>query len=543
MFDPMMSKYSVIILDEAHERTLATDILFGLLKDVLKLRPELKCLVMSATLEAKKFQDYWNGAPLLQVPGRMYPVEVFFDLVPAKDYVQEAIETVGLIHLQEPPGDILLFLNGEDEIETACYEIEQNGDGKLWVLPLYSSLPMNRQREVFDAAPVGIRKVVVATNIAETSVTIDGVVYVVDPGLSKQKLYNPRTHVDSLLVSPISRASAMQRAGRAGRTRPGKCFRLYTLETFKTDLLESTYPEIIRSNLCSVVLTLLTLGKDDLVKFDFMEPPSPEAMMRALDMLHHLGAIDQDSETKKLILTEDGRNMSEFPVDPHLAKALMAAARRGCCDEVIIIIAMLSVPPPFQRPRHALKAADRAHKAFASGLGDHLSLLSTYNQYEGAADGKSQFCKDNFLQERSMKQVDNICRQLRAIAQKRNLLATTPALESGGLTVQIRKSLIEGFFMQCSHIDQGGKNYLSVQDQQMVKVHPGSFLNHMPEWVLFHETVVTDRCYMRNVTAIAPEMLIEVAPQFYNPKKETCKLGDVARKSLERALPRLNLKR
>jgi len=313
------------------------------------------------------------------------------------------------------------------------------------------------------------------------------------------------------------------------------------MRTFESELLESTHPEIIRSNLSSVVLTLLTLGKDDLVKFDFMEPPSPEAMMRALDMLHHLGAVEQDPDTKKLILTDDGRHMAEFPVDPHLAKALIAAARRGCCDEVIIIIAMLSVPPPYQRPRHNPKAADRAHKAFASGLGDHLSHLSTYNQYEGAGDnaGKTQFCKDHFLQDRSMKQVDNICRQLRGISQKRNLLANSPTLEGGGLTVQIRKSLLEGFFMQCSHIDQGGKNYLSVQEQQLVKVHPGSFLTHMPEWVLYHETVVTDRCYMRNVTAISPEMLIEVAPQFYHPKRDTCKLGEVARKSLERALPRL----
>lgn len=261
--------------------------------------------------------------------------------------------------------------------------------------------------------------------------------------------------------------------------------------------------------------------------------------MRALDMLYHLGAVAQHKETRNLVLTEIGAHMAEFPVDPHLARAIIGAAKRGCCDEVLIIVAMLSVPPPFQRPRYAQKAADRAHKAFASGLGDHLSLLSTYNQYAGASDWKAQFCKDNFLQERSMKQVDNICRQLRAIAQKRNLSAEVPALEGGGLTVQIRKSLIEGFFMQCSHIDQGGKNYLTVQDQQLVKVHPGSFLQHMPEWVLYHETVVTDRCYMRNVTAIAPEMLIEVAPQFYHPKKDTCKLGEVARKSLERALPRL----
>merc|ERR1719436_1131065 len=194
-------------------------------------------------------------------------------------------------------------------------------------------------------APEGQRKVIIATNIAETSLTIDGVVYVVDPGLFKQMLYNPRTHVESLLVSPISKASAMQRAGRAGRTRPGKCFRLYTRETFESELPESTYPEIIRSNLSSVVITLKCLGVDDLVHFDFMEPPSPEAMMRALEMLHFLGAVDDECD-----LTDVGRHMAEFPIDPHLSRALIASAARGCCDEMLAIISMLSIPPPFSRP-------------------------------------------------------------------------------------------------------------------------------------------------------------------------------------------------
>merc|ERR1719436_202792 len=209
-------------------------------------------------------------------------------------------------------------------------------------------------------APEGVRKIIVATNIAETSLTIDGVVYVVDPGLFKQMLYNPRTHVESLLVSPISKASAMQRAGRAGRTRPGKCYRLYTLETFDKELPESTYPEIIRSNLSSVVLQLKKLGVDDIVHFDFMEPPSPEAMMRALEMLHFLGAIDEESD-----LTEVGTHMADFPVDPHLSRALIASGGRGCLRETLTIIAMLSVPPPFPRPRWAQKAADKAHRVFA----------------------------------------------------------------------------------------------------------------------------------------------------------------------------------
>jgi pre-mRNA-splicing factor ATP-dependent RNA helicase DHX15/PRP43 len=285
MGDKDLSRYSVIILDEAHERTLATDVLFGLLKEVLPRRPDLKLVVMSATLEAEKFQDYFLDAPLMRVPGRTFPVEIFYTQQPERDYLEAAVRTVSQVHRCEPPGDVLLFLTGEEEIEDACRRIsgeaarmqEEGAGGPLKVVPLYSTLPPQQQQRIFDAAPPPARpggppgrKVVVSTNIAETSLTIDGIVYVVDPGFSKQKVYNPRIRVESLLVSPISRASAHQRAGRAGRTRPGKCFRLYTEASFKRDLQEQTYPEILRSNLGSVVLQLKKLGIDDLVSFFFL---------------------------------------------------------------------------------------------------------------------------------------------------------------------------------------------------------------------------------------------------------------------------------
>ncbi|DBB04577.1 hypothetical protein WJX77_008716 [Trebouxia sp. C0004] len=536
MSDPLLERYQVIILDEAHERTLATDVLFGLLKEVLKQRPDMKLVVMSATLEAEKFQGYFLDAPLMKVPGRLHPVEIFYTQEPERDYLEAAIRTVVQIHVCEPPGDILVFLTGEEEIEDACKkinkEIQQMGEqvGPIKIFPLYSTLPPQQQQKIFEPAPspgkngIAGRKIVVSTNIAETSLTIDGIVYVIDPGFAKQKVYNPRIRVESLLVSPISRASAHQRAGRAGRTRPGKCFRLYTEASFKKDLQEQTYPEILRSNLGSVVLQLKKLGIDDLVHFDFMDPPAPETLMRALELLNYLGALDDEGNMSKV-----GLIMSEFPLDPQLGKMLVASPNFSCSNEVISIAAMLSVPNVFLRPREQAKRADEAKSKFTHADGDHLTLLNVYHAYKQNQEA-GDWCYDHFLNQRSLKAADSVRTQLVRICTRMGVEMKSTDFRSKDYYSNIRKAVTAGYFMQVAHLERTG-HYLTVKDNQMVYLHPSTCLSHQPEWALYQEFVMTTRNYIRTVSDIKGEWLVDVAPHYYDLSNFPA--GE-ARRSLER---------
>lgn len=545
MHDRMLSRYSTIILDEAHERTLATDILMGLLKPLCAKRPDLKIVVMSATLEAEKFQTYFNGAPLLKVPGRTFPVETFYTPEPEPDYLEAAIRTVLMIHQAEDEGDILLFLTGEEEIEDACRKIRGGADelaqtspeicGPLKVVPLYSSLPPSQQQRIFDAAPERLspdgppgRKVVVSTNIAETSLTIDGIVYVVDPGFSKQKVYNPRIRVESLLVSPISKASAQQRMGRAGRTRPGKCFRLYTEKDFVNELIESSYPEILRSNLANTVLELKKLGVDNLVKFDYMDAPAPETIMRALELLNYLAAFDDNGD-----LTPLGEIMAEFPLDPQLAKMLIVSPEFKCSNEILSVAAILSAPPIFVRPSAQKQQADAAKAVFAHPDGDHLTGLNVWHSYQQAKQSGadlSSWCWQNYLSHRALQQVESIRNQLSRLMERMDFDLVSTQFEGNERVYydNIRKAITAGYFMQVATKRGAGKSaQYRTMDDQIVAPHPSTSLDSMPEFILYHELVLTTRNYMRTCIATNPDWLWRFASAYYNPK--TLKDGELRR--------------
>ena len=516
--EPDLGQYSALMIDEAHERTVPTDIACGLLKDIAKARPDLRLLISSATMDAQKFQKYFDDAPIFNIPGRRYPVDIHYTSQPEANFLAAAITTVFQIHVTQGPGDVLVFLTGQEEIEAAEQSLQETARKlgskipEMIICPIYANLPSELQTKIFEPTPPKARKVVLATNIAETSLTIDGIVYVIDPGFVKENVFNPRTGMESLVVTPCSRASANQRAGRAGRVGPGKCFRLYTKWAFHNELDESTTPEIQRTNLSSVILMLKSLGIDQLLDFDFMDPPPAETIIRALEQLYALGALNDRGE-----LTKIGRQMAEFPTDPMLAKSILAADQHGCVEEVLSIVSMLGEGSAlFFRPKDKKIHADSARNRFTvKDGGDHLTLLNVWNQWVDA-DFSFVWARENFLQQRSLTRARDVRDQLAKLCDRVEIAVST---SGAGNLVPIQKAITAGFFPNAARLQRGGDSYRTVKNGQTVYLHPSSTLFEVnPRWVIYFELVLTSKEYMRSNMPLQAEWLVEAAPHYYKKK-------------------------
>lgn len=519
--DPLLSSYSALMIDEAHERTVSTEIILSLLKDIIKERTDLKLIVASATINASKFSDYFDGAPIFNIPGRRFPVDVCYTKNPEANYIQAAITTIFQIHTsQETPGDILVFLTGQEEIETMEETLNEACEKlgllikKLIVAPIYANLPPSMQKRIFDPTPPDCRKVVLATNIAETSITIDGIKFVIDPGYVKENVFNPTTGMESLVVVPCSRASADQRAGRAGRVGPGKCYRLFTKWSFYNELQANPTPEILRVNLGTVVLLLLSMGITDLVHFDFMDPPSSQTLIKSLELLYALGALNLRGE-----LTKTGKKMAEFPMDPMFGKCLVASSEFGVTAEVLSIMAMLSEASSlFYRPKDKREQADKKKEAFEHEAGDHFTLLNIWDQWSDTGFSNI-WCEDNFLQYRTLKRAKEVRTQLERLCQRVGI--ETEQTESKDKLIKIQKAIVSGFFPNVARLSKMGSNYVLLKKNQPVHIHPSSCLFPVkppPKLIMYHELVLTSKEYMRNCMLIQEKWLDELAPHYYSAK-------------------------
>lgn len=520
--EPDLDRYSCVIMDEAHERALNTDILMGLFKKILQRRRDLKLIVTSATMNAKRFSDFYGGAPEFIIPGRTFPVDVMFHRSPVEDYVDQAVQQVLAIHVSMDQGDILVFMTGQEDIEVTCELIQKRLDAlndppKLSILPIYSQMPADLQAKIFDRAAPGVRKCIVATNIAETSLTVDGIKYVVDAGYSKMKVYNPKMGMDTLQITPISQANASQRSGRAGRTGPGKAFRLFTEKAFKEELYMQTIPEIQRTNLSNTVLMLKSLGVKDLLDFDFMDPPPQDTITTSMFDLWALGALDNLGE-----LTTLGRKMSAFPMDPSLSKLLITAEEYGCSEEMITIVSMLSVPNVFYRPKERQDEADAQREKFWVHESDHLTYLQVYSAWRsnGCSDG---WCIKHFLHPKSLRRAKEIRDQLLDIMKMQKM----EMLSCGMDWDVIRKCICSGYYHQAAKY-KGSGEYINLRTNLGVQLHPTSALyaGHPPDYVVYHELILTSKVYVSTVTAVDPHWLADLGGVFYSVKEKGYSVRD-----------------
>lgn len=524
MIDPDLRRYTTIIIDEAHERTVTTDLLLGLLKDILARRPQLRLVVMSATLDAETFAEFFGGARILYVEGRTFPVERFYLKTPVANLVETVVHAVEQVNATQPTGDLLVFLSGQDEIEAISEQLHSRAPGrpanvpKIWAVPLYAALPEKAQLRAFAETPARTRKVVLATNIAETSLTIPGIRYVVDSGRRKVRVYRSKLGLDSLLPVSVSQASAAQRMGRAGREAPGKCFRLYP-ESDYMQMVPHTEPEIALCPVSGPVLTLKNAGVDNVGEFSWIQPPNPRSVGNALLQLYALGALDSAGK-----ITPLGRKMAVLPVDPALAAVLVHAVEQppALRDAIIDIAACLNVPDLLLTPPPAKQAdvAEARSELFpaANEYGDLVLVKLIYDSYEalvaagaGGRDAR-EWCAKISVSPRAIRSVNQIRAQLRRYLRIFPGNDKDDGEGAGDDYESIIKCFLRGFPTNTA-VGLADRRYQSTVNNQPINIHPSSALfgRRVPA-VMYLEYVFTTKAYARVVSPVELEWLREVAP-------------------------------
>ncbi|KAK9238228.1 P-loop containing nucleoside triphosphate hydrolase protein [Lipomyces kononenkoae] len=523
LVDPLLSRYGVVIIDEAHERSIYTDILLCILKKVIRKRNDLRLIISSATLQAEEFASFFGpDTKIISIEGKSYPVDIMYLSEPTDSYVEKTIQTILDIHNEEPEGDILAFLTGREEINTVVEEIlnrsatDRNQQSRLLPLPLYAGLPQDQQIRIFDPAPEGTRKVVIATNIAEASVTIDGIIYVIDCGFVKLRAYDPASKIESLIVSPVSKAAAIQRAGRAGRTNAGKCFRLYTSQAAEMILPDVSVPEIQRTNLAGPILQLKSLGIENIAKLDMITPPPTDLVANALEMLFSFGVLDEYGK----LIPGIGERMAELPLDPMLSKVLLMSQNLGCMDQMLKIAAMMSVENVFYRPEDARAAAEMEHLKFTVDEGDHLTLYNVYQAFTIRGKQSSKWAHDKYLNYKSLSRAVSVRNQLARYLEKLGVNVTGSTSLPTTNVETIIKCLVRGYFANAAIMQPDG-SFKLVGSEKTVWPHPSSVMySRSAEWVIYSEVMeLGDKTYIMGITKIERDWLLEAAPDYYHVRK------------------------